>query len=400
MRYLGIDFARTIAVVSVMVSHSLTASNLHGPLIEGARVLLTFATPTFFCLFGVMQQIVYEPKFEAGKAVDVTQRLWARAFQCWLLYVMTCAVLAIFGHLSFLYFVRCSLFMGETAFTDILRFYSLMLFLSPLLLLVSARIGLWPLVLVSLLIHAAFPLISKIGPVGTFPGADSVSSFLYGGTLFTHTGPSVIHGVGFVVAGMVIGKILKSRPGAELLLAGPGWTVRAVFALMVGACAIWLWQGHYDYTNGAVRTLLRNSNHPLYLLMGITIAVIYIDFFTLVRRAANIGDKSAWMAFGRTGLFIFAYGNALVYALERPHAYSPPSVVLFLTMIISILVMAYAYYRFRESDWLKSDHPASSIYRRIVDRSAIDFVKFVTDPIFRRHPPDSSLPTAPFSPKS
>lgn len=361
-----------------MMSHELTASNLDGPAVEALRLALTLATPVFFCLFGMMQQIVYAPRFEGGRRAEIAQRLWARALQCWALYVFSCAVMCLSGNLSFLYFIRCAILMGDTHFTDILRFYAVMLFLAPFLLQVSTRYGLWPLVVLSIAIHGAFPLISRIGPIGTFHGADSFSSFIYGGDMFRLTGPSVIHGLAFVVAGMVMGKLLQMRPGREMLLSGPGWTVRLVWLGMVAACIGWVWLGHYDITDGSVRNLLRNSNHPLYLLLGVTEAVLYIDFFSWLRRTLRIGTESLWMAFGRTGLFTFAYGNSFLYLVALPNASDPPNAALFLMCGVTVAAMSLAYYRFRALPALKSDHPAARLYRAIVDESAIRFVRLVT----------------------
>jgi hypothetical protein len=71
-------------------------------------------------------------------------------------------------------------------------------------------------------VQLSYPWISQLPPMQGFAGAGTLSAFLYGGKFIGHTGPSVIHGLGFVVFGMLMGRIWQSRPGREFLLSGPG----------------------------------------------------------------------------------------------------------------------------------------------------------------------------------
>ncbi len=383
MRYLGIDLARSIAIFFVMVGHALTASNLRdaGPAIVGLRMFLAVSAPVFFCLFGTMLQLVYARKFAAGQSVAITQRLWSRALQCWALYALSCAVMCIAWQLSFAYWVRCSIFFTDTYYTDILRFYAVMLVLAPLMILVSVRIGLWPLVLVAGAIHAAFPIFSNLGPMGTFTGAENFSSFLYGGNMINHSAPSILHGFGFVVAGMVMGKVMAARQGRELMLSGPGWGVRSVFIALVLVCAAWLWAGDYNIALPDVRAYLRNANHPLYLLTGVAATIVFIDVFGWIRRKAKIASDSIWMVFGRTSLFTFAFGNTFLYLVHIEDRSAPGNLALLVSSVATIMAMSLVYALFREARMLKADHWAARLYRAIVDDGAIAIVRWVTAPV-------------------
>ena len=386
MRYLGIDLARSIAIFLVMVGHALTASNLRdaGPAIVGLRMFLAVSAPVFFCLFGTMLQLVYARKFAAGQSVAITQRLWSRALQCWALYAVSCAIMCVAWQLSFAYWVRCAIFFTDTYYTDILRFYAVMLVLAPLMILVSVRIGLWPLVLVAGAIHAAFPIFSTLGPMGTFTGAENFSSFLYGGNMINHSAPSILHGFGFVVAGMVMGKVMAARPGRELLLSGPGWGVRGAFIALVLVCAAWLWAGHYNIALPEVRGYLRNANHPLYLLTGVAATIVFIDVFGWIRSKVKIASDSIWMVFGRTSLFTFAFGNSLLYIVHIEDRSAPGNLALLISSIAAIMAMSLTYALFRDARMLKADHWAARLYRAIVDDGAIAVVRWVTAPVMSR----------------
>lgn len=385
MRYLGIDLARSVAIIFVILGHALTVANLGdaGPAIYALRFFLGVSPPVFFCLFGCMLQLVYARQYASGLKTETVERLLTRGLQCWLLYVLTCAAMCVAAGLPFTYFVRCALLLGDTPFTDILKFYAALLLLSPLLVQVSVKRGLWPLVLLVIAVQLSFPLISQIPPVQGFTGAETLSAFLYGGEFIGHTGPSVIHGLGFVVFGMLLGKAWQARPGREYLLSGPGWALRAGFLALLAVTVTWLVLGGYDLGIPDQRILLRNTNHPLYLLFGCTAAVIFIEVFTAIRRASGIGTNSFWMIFGRTSLFTFCFGNILLYAAHLWDPEAPADPLRFVWSSAAALALSVVYFHFREWKALKSAHPAARVYRWIADDSAASLVRQLMSPFLR-----------------
>ena len=387
MRYLGIDLARSVAIIFVIIGHALTASNLGegGIAIYSLRFFLGVSPPVFFCLFGCMLQLVYARQYEAGRQVEITQRLLTRSLQCWLLYVLTCAGMCIAAGLPFSYFIRCALLLGDTPFTDILKFYAALMLFAPLLVHVSVSRGLAPLVAVVVLVQLSFPVISKLPPMQGFAGSETLSAFLYGGQYLGHTGPSVIHGLGFVVFGMLLGRFWQTRPGREFLLSGPDWKLRAAFLALLSVTALWMILGNYNIGLPDVRTMLRNTNHPLYLLFGCTATVVFVEVFTAIRRLSGIGTTSFWMIFGRTSLFTFCFGNILLYAIHLWNPAAPADPARFILSSAVALSMSVVYARFRDSKFVKhSQNPAARVYRWVVDDSAARLVRFLTSPFISR----------------
>ncbi len=381
MRYLGIDLARSVAIIFVILGHALIGANVQeGAGVSALRFFLAVSPPVFFCLFGCMLQLVYARQYAAGRQTEIIQRLLTRAVQCWALYVLTCAAMCIAAGLSITYFVRCALFLGDTPYTDILKFYAALLLAAPVLVAVSVRHGIWPLVAISVAIQAAFPLISQIPPMQGFAGSGTVSAFIYGGEYIGHTGPSVIHGLGFVVFGMLLGRIWQSRPGREFLLSGPGWVLRAAFLAMLASTAAWIIAGGHNLLEPAERVMLRNTNHPLYLFFGCTAAIVFIEVFSALRRLAGMGAKSFLLIFGQTSLFTFCFGNILLYAVMLPDPAAAPDPGRVVWSTFAALSLSILYYYFREGRWVKSDHPAARAYRWLADDSAAQLVRWVTNP--------------------
>jgi hypothetical protein len=382
MRYLGIDLARSVAVFCVVVGHAMMAANVQegGTAFYIFRLFTSVSAPVFYCLFGCMLQLVYTRQYAAGAENETSLRLLTRALQCWILYCITCAAFCVFAGLPFTYFIRCALFLGETPLTDILKFYAVLLFFAPLLVGISSRIGLWPIILFCVVVQAAYPLISHISPMHGYPGAEALSAFIYGGEYVGHTGPSILHGLSFVTFGMVLGRVWQARPGREFLLSGPDWGMRGVFGLMIAATIAWVILGKQNLLDPVVRVTLINENHPLFLLFGCTATIAFIDIFTAIRRMAGIGEKSIWMVFGRTSLFTFCYGSVILYAvsLNDPAAAPDPARVIWSTLVVMVMSLAYA--AFRDGPVKRINHPLMRAYRWLVDDSTPRIVRFLMQP--------------------
>jgi hypothetical protein len=385
MRYLGIDLARSVAIIFVILGHALTASNMGdaGVAVQALRFFLGLSPPVFFCLFGCMLQLVYARKYAAGRTTEIVQRLLTRALQCWMLYVLSCAAYCLAAGLPFTYFVRCAMLLGDTPFTDILKFYAMLLLISPMLVHVSVKRGLWPLVAVVAVVQLSYPWISQVPPMQGFPGAGTLSAFLYGGKFIGHTGPSVIHGLGFVVFGMLMGRIWQSRPGREFLLSGPGYKVRAAVCILLATTLAWIWLSDVNLTVPAERIHLRNTNHPLYLLFGCSAAIIFVEVFTVLRRLTGLGNTSTWLVFGRTSLFTFCFGNIILYFAHLWNPEAAPDPVRFVLAASAALALSIAYGKFRDWKGLKSSHPLARAYRWTATDAAESIVRALTSPFLR-----------------
>ena len=161
--------------------------------------------------------------------------------------------------------------------------------------------------------------------------------------------------------------------------------MRAAFLILITTAVSWLVIGGHNVTIPDQRIHLRNINHPAYLLYGCSAAVIFIELFTAVRRAAGISFNSTWMIFGRTSLFTFCFGNILLYAAHLWDPSAPPDPVRFVAAAAAALTLSVLYGRFREWKGLQSSHPLAKAYRWLFDDSVANFVRWAMKPFL--HPP-------------
>lgn len=379
MRYLGIDLTRSVAIFIVMIAHAMAATNVTGDslVFQSLKMSMAPSAPIFICLFGAMLQLVYARKYAIGQQDIIKHRLLTRAFQCWLLYVLSCAIMCASLGYSFAYFIRCSLMMGDTPFTDILKFYAFMLLISPILIHISVTRGLRPLVLFCLLVQFAFPLISQIPPPGDFPGADSVAAILYGGVPTGSPGPSILHGLTFVVFGMVIGRTLQAQNGEEQLLLGHQKWVRYGFILLSALTLSWIWLAGFNFLEASERMGFRNANHPIFYLFGLTTTMLFLEIFIWIQKITKLDINSPWFVFGRTSIFTFCFGNSWLYFIMLNDPDMPPDYALFWGSVIMIFALSYLYSLFREIDFLKSGHPLARTYNWVFTESANQLVSFL-----------------------
>ncbi|WP_101339526.1 heparan-alpha-glucosaminide N-acetyltransferase domain-containing protein [Cereibacter azotoformans] len=322
----GVDVTRSFAIMLVMLSHALIEFDVFSAFPGTATTLLRFliqtAPVTFICLFGAMLEIVYAPRFVPGAEEAVTRRLWTRALQCYLLYALSVLALHVSGGSSPGYTIRCLLMLGVTPYTDILKFYALALLAAPLLLRVRLRYGMSPLLLFAVAVPAAYPLLARLPEPPLVFGYDYLlkpASFLYGGTSEAG-GPSVLHGLALVAAGMILGR------GVRLLLSAEGATRRdgrLIFGLMLGVAGtasalMWNWQAPFATLAALADMSLRNDNHPLYGTVGLAVTLIEVLLAVLLFDRLGRRWGSPLLFLGRTSLFTFAFGNILLYlAPER-----------------------------------------------------------------------------------
>ncbi|AZY94272.1 MULTISPECIES: heparan-alpha-glucosaminide N-acetyltransferase domain-containing protein [Paracoccus] len=330
MRIIGLDAARSLAIVLAMSSHVFADVGLYAhmsePLTRVAGFAFQIATPTFILLFGTMLEVVYRPRWTTRQARHgVAMRLLSRAFQCWVLYALTILTLTLTDDgYSVPYSTATILFMGNSPYTEILKFYAIVLAIAPILLWIRARTGLLPLAVAALACHAAWPLLSGLPDVQNDLGAPtpvaSLVQFLTGFGDLPLAGPSVLHGLTLVIAGQCLGRYLTGRSpaGSTDPLADPGFG-RRVRALLVGGAGVALIGGLFvsvDVIDGLADGSLRRDSNPLYFATGILSATLMTLFFVWMIDIRKVGSIGAWSQatfFGRTSMFTFAWGNVLLY---------------------------------------------------------------------------------------
>ena len=339
-RIVGIDLARSFAILLVTWKHSMASFGARGQL-EGVantalELLMQLATPIFLILFGAMLELVYRPRFESGRADETAERLYRRALQCYGYYAL--AIIVFFLVMGIYSLQSLPLvFTGfiSVPYSHLLAFYTGALALSPLLLKLRSRVGLFPIVVAALMVHLAHPLVNNLPQAPLLFGRDylqHMSGYLYGhGVDFI--GPSLLHGLSLVVLGMLFGSSLrpsinafgktKLSPNLSLWMA-----VGAI--LVIAGC--WDWTSPQSTLDALLGATLRIESHPLYFSVGILGALAITWFFIATHDLRGMRFGNPIRVFGRRSLFAFGIGNILCYI-------APGSLVHFFGLWGSVLAL-------------------------------------------------------------
>lgn len=327
MRIIGLDITRSLAILLAMSSHiyadaglaDYIPSNISLPL----RFMFQISTPIFVLLFGTMLEVAYFPRFSSGKMHAVTARLFLRALQCWLLYALSIFTLFIVDDgYSLAFSISCLLFMGNSPYTEILKFYTVALAIAPILLWLRGRVGLAPLVTVAIGYQVAWPIFHALPDAQSELGlplqAARFIKFLTGFGSPNLAGPSVLHGLTLVVAGQAFGRIIVgSRDGkagqASIPLTSSAFNRRIsnLLILSLGIIIIGALILPHEAFSGLAAMSLRMSSHPLYFAAGAAFAIFTSLAFILIVDVKKIAADSLWRElsfFGRTSMFTFSWG--------------------------------------------------------------------------------------------
>lgn len=326
VRIIGLDICRSVAILATMFSHALFEGGAqpyyaldHAGLIW-LRFFLQLSPPIFIILFGSVLEIVYRPRIEAGQKLQTTARLLTRAAQCYLLYLVTLLAMLAAGLGSPGYTLRCALFFGASPYGDILKFYTLALAFAPALIWLRDKGGFVALGAVSVAIHLLHPLITRLAVPETSP-ADAylspVIGFLIGGGEVVTGGPSFLHGMTFVIWGMMIGRavIVLSRPTSSRQDIVQAACSMGALLLVSGAVLLAFW--NLDAPFNTVRDLsnltYRNINHPAYFAFGLFGTLLAVFACLIVYDVFRVKFGLSLTFAGKTSLFTFSFGNALLY---------------------------------------------------------------------------------------
>ncbi len=354
MRIAGIDLGRSFVAALAMLIHALIAFDAPTP----AALLFRTATPTFMIMLGVFLELVYYRKIEQGRVTEVRHRLLTRSIQCAALHCMAAAVYCLSHGFSFAYFVRISVFLGRTPFTDILKFYAIALALAPLLLAVRHRFGLLPLIVVALALH---PLLALIHWPTDMPMLLGDMMGLLFGAPAPIAGPSVAHAAMLIVFGMVIGRMIRLQEHGRWLIGGLRSPLLAAFVGLILAFSLVAARYPQDWVRHLGDMTMRNANHPLYFIYGALAALLILDLS--MRLSRHLPDRliHELSTLGRTSLFTFGFGNSALYLLMGPTAHPLAAALLAFAMIVCAS-FAYGY----ADAWAGSRHGRLSVaYRRV-----------------------------------
>lgn len=358
-RIVGIDVARSCAIFLAMGSHVLAVSKLadvfKGAYVDGLKLMMALATPTFIVLFGTMLEVVYRPRFDTDKRSISIARLWSRAIQCWLLYSLSVVVLFFAkSEYSFFFSLSTIFMLGVTPFTDILKFYAIALTVAPALLWTRNRLGLVPLLILAVAIHILHPVLRGLpSPVvfGLPTEVDRLAMFLFGIGGAKLGGPSVLHGMTLVISGMALGKILMgSASGVAAGMTRRAWLVLLGTGLSLIAGA---WILDSETKRGLGNMAMRLDSHPLYFAAGILGAFAVTAAAVLLTLRQSIAPTALWRSltfFGRTSLFTFAFGNMLLYCVPFEPTTITQSALLTVLLMAAITLLSFCFDRASQQD--------------------------------------------------
>jgi len=350
-RITGIDICRSVAILLAMFSHSLIEFHFYEfrdfDTYAPFRFAIQMAPPIFICLFGAMLEIIYKPQFERGDKEAVFQKLFNRAFQCYVLYVVTLLAQFALGQISLGYMLRCALMIGVSPYADILKFYAVALALSPWL--ISLRVTYGPVYLLgaALAVHLLFPVLQLIPKPPLVFGKDYLgmpAGFLYGGGEGVG-GPSILHGMTFVVIGMIIGRAVLLSFDDQSAMRRKGVAILgALFVCSIAISAmLWDFQTPFQTVRNIANMSLRNLNHPIYFSLGVS-ATIFCVVICIWLFDVQKYSWARWISFlGKASLFTFSFGNILLYAAPDVGVDKTSSLVFSLIALILICLQTYVF---------------------------------------------------------
>lgn len=362
MRIMGLDITRSLAIFLAMSSHiyadvglgTYMPSSISTPIL----VMLQVSTPIFVVLFGTMLEIVYFPRVQSGKFQDVAARLFLRAIQCWLLYAISIFTLFIVDDgYSLAFSISCLLFMGNSPYTEILKFYAIALAIAPLLLWMRARMGLAPLIAVAIAYQAAWPILHALpdarNDLGVPLQAARFIKFVTGFGSPSLAGPSILHGLTLIIAGQTLGRVIagnqKSKIGGDALAFNPltfGRRISMLLVLSFGITATIISILPEEVFSGLADMSLRMNSHVLYFTIGTSFAVLASLVFIFIADVKEVASREFWRIsafFGRTSLFTFSWGNILLYLVNYQPLTSSGTYTLAFLLLVAICLMSFVF---------------------------------------------------------
>lgn len=300
----------------------------------GLLLVVRAATPTFIIVFGMMLEIVYVRRLERHGFAPVARRLLVRSAQCYAGYVATIVAGLIAGHLSLRGATAAGLFLQDAYFGNILKFYTLALLFAVPLLWLRQRGGMTGLLAVGAGLWLFQPLLASIidPPSGLAHGM----SFLMG--IGDFTGPSVWHGLTFVVLGMLLGRALRHDWPAHMhRFYGVATGVMIAAGIVVFFFVLQSSPGDVLWNYVDTRAY-RSANHPGYYAIGSLSAVaMLLALSWLIPRDGKAALVPPLLVLGNSSLLAFTLGNVILNL--RPHLWAPVSAIEAMAAALSLLLL-------------------------------------------------------------
>jgi hypothetical protein len=312
-----LDAARGLAIALALLSHGLSTFAVWphlGPLGNVVvRLATSSATPTFILLFGAMLELVYHRRALRDGETLIRRRLLRRSLNCYLAYLATIAASVVAGRLTLAHAAAAALFVHNTRFGNILKFYALALVLAIPLLALRRRHGITGVVAVSLGVWIAIPLLDLVA----WPEPSSALSYLTATLVGRPAGRSwisVLHSQVLIGVGMLLGWSV-----ARASVAGRWSTFRNTVAGVLGACAalvtaITARLGARAVLSSYVMMRFRSAHHPAYYLISLMEGVAVVGAMSVLLPPGRRAGRWAapLLALGSTSLFAYTLGSCLL----------------------------------------------------------------------------------------
>jgi surface polysaccharide O-acyltransferase-like enzyme len=317
----SVDLARGVAIACALGAHSLTDFGFHHHAppswVTGAGLVTRSATPTFLVVFGMMIELVYRRRAERDGLSAASLRLTVRSVQCYMLYVLMIVAAWIGGKTSTAAVLPQALFLWNPHYGTIIRLYVILLILTIPLLALRLRFGTLPIVLLPVAVWAWHPWRNALEPV---PDPFEILTASLVGT-GDRIGPSVLHGMVLVCAGILIAMAVRTRQAdratarpSRLALALPAAAaILAVGILLHAITRI----GAGAFAADLAGSPFRASNHPYYYAYGLLAALLVLGLAGAVRHLCGSRVPRWLRVAGQRTLFVYVLGNVLLLLLPR-----------------------------------------------------------------------------------
>lgn len=311
-----IDFARGFAIMLAVGSHAFYAFGynvLFGDAMYQVMSFTRLATPSFVLITGMMFEFVYLRKAEKQGFRAMVQSLVMRALQCYAAYLLTVLIEWFNQQLSTSEAINASLFVGNSLFSGILKFYALFLLLAIPIIWLRKRFG--------ILVVAAIPvfvwLVDELLVMINWPPKDeliaNLTALIFGYPALSNF--SVWHALTFMSFGMLIAYAIKyaKRVGNwrifQLTLLAL-FLVCAVISLVLVLPTTW-GDFFFDFSN----EYRLNHEIPYYSIGSMGAFLLLWITWKLRRFLSHPVWEHSITTLGKDSLWAFAVGNSLAAIL-------------------------------------------------------------------------------------
>ena len=271
-------------------------------------------------MFGIMLELVYARRARSDGMPPVTRRLLLRSAQCYLGYQLTVVAAVIGGYLTAGAGAEALLFLQNSRFGNILRFYSFAMLAAIPIIWLRLRTGPAIYAMLLVLIWAAVPALASLeSRIGTGPLGSWAGILLGIGEM--RVGPSVWHGMTFTLAGMMIATTLVGFRSAAFSLRSfrlVSSGLVAIGALIAGGLV--LQSSAFEVAKAFATFEYRSSNHFGYYAIGLiasTSTLVLLSIVVPVRGALAEWTRTP-LALGTSSLLSFTAGNVILNLIPAP----------------------------------------------------------------------------------